>query len=328
MKPVAWWQPGLTTGWLSRTWAQAFVFPLPSLARKELEASLRFKVQALVPSSEMVVNTRIFRHQGAIYGLALVDRLPEPHPPGGDLFLGMPLVLPGSWPAACMLAVATPEGWEVHGYEKRLLTSSYPPFQLNSAMVGKILDQNAGKPVFWTAPDPAFVPTPPEWAVPAPPWSLSRPWGIPWENPKEPRWPWGLGAVFLVVGTVALVAAASSGFQTKVERNQKWQNWLQSARSLVGAPALSAPKLAAAKAKAGEPLEDLLSAFARAWPSGVEIRRFEVADGKLSVTARAASALSAVSMLAKESLGSRVRVVQIRPLTGGEEFDLEGRVNP
>ena len=328
MKPSTWWRPGLTEGWLSRAWAQAFVFPLPALPKKELEASLRFKVQALVPSADVVVHTRIFRHQGAIYGLALLDRLPEPKPPVSDLFLGMPLVLPSSWPPECLLAVATPEGWEVHGYANRLLAVSYPPFQLHSAMAGKVLAQNSGKPLFWVAPDAAFVPTPPDGAQPAPGWPASHPWGIPWETPKESRGPWALGAVLLLVGIAALGVSVARGLEAKAERNQQWQNWLQSARTLAGAPALSAQRLAAGRAKAGEPLEDLLATFARVWPSGVEIRRFEVSDGKLTVTARAASALAAVSTLAQDPLGSRVRVVQIRPFPGGEEFDLEGKVNP
>ena len=328
MKPAMWWKPGLSAGWLSRTWAQGYVFPLPALKRSELEVSLRFKVQALLPSPDLPLSTRFFSHQGTLYGLALLDRLPVPKPPTQDLFLGMPLVVPSSWPQSCLLAVATPEGWEIHAYEKRILSASYPPVQTGSPVVQKILAHYPEQRVFWTVPDQECNPVPPRWAQQAPDWPSTRPWGIPWNAPKQPRWPWVVGGLLLAAGLAAWVLAGSALLQGKQERNRQWESWLGSARTLAGAPALSAQKLAAAQSKAGEPLDDLLSALARAWPSGVEIRRLEVSDGKLSLTARAPSALTAVSNLSKQALGTRVRVVQIRPFPGGEEFDLEGKVAP
>jgi len=135
-----------------------------------------------------------------------------------------------------------------------------------------------------------------------------------------------LGGLVLIVGLSAWLFVGVDFLQGKQERNQRWELWVKTARTLVGPPALSAQKQQEAKLRSGEPLEEVLLDLSEAWRSDVEIRRFEMASGTISITARAPSALSAVAALGRRPVGTYLRVVQIRPVVGGEEFDLEGKV--
>lgn len=326
MKGLVWWRPGGLGGLLSRKWAQVFVFPLPPLSPEERESSLRYRVQALLPASDVPLLFRTFEHRGQSYGLVIVDRLPDPKP-SSNLALGFPLVLPRTWPERCLLAVASPEGWEIQRYDKGVLAESFPPFQEGSSALKKVLDQNPNDRVFWVAPVDDLVPPPPKWAEPAPPWNPSRRWGVPWQPPSEPRWPWVLAALLLAIGIAGWSFAAWQNWDVKQERNQNWEHWLQTARPLVETPSDPA-RLEAARALKGESWQQVLSTLAEAWPEGVEIRRLEVFQGKVLLTAQAESALKAVAALAAQPKGANFKVLQIRPSAGKEEFDMEGKSAP
>jgi len=50
MKQNVWWSPNGSDGTLlSHRWVQAFVFELPPLKHAELQKTLRYKVQAMLP---------------------------------------------------------------------------------------------------------------------------------------------------------------------------------------------------------------------------------------------------------------------------------------
>ena len=324
---ASWWQPGRTGGLVSRPWAQVFVFPLPSLRRADLDSSLRFKVQALLPGWEPRLQTRFFRHQGRLYGLALVDRLPDPHPEPNALFLGMPPVLPGTWPPRCLLAVASPEGWEIHSYVDGVLSVSYPPVQAGSPLVLKILGEASGVEVLTVVPDPAVTWEPIQGSRPAPPWPRRFAWPSPWSGVREVQWPWAVGSVLAATGVLLMVLAGYLSWESRVDRNEQWGQWVRTAKTMTGTPT-TAKNLATLATAAGERVPEVLAALGRVWPTGVVIRKLTLADSTLSVTARAPSALGAVSRLGQEPLVAQLRVVQIRPVAGGEEFDLQGKVSP
>jgi hypothetical protein len=328
MKSQHWWKPGMEGGLVSRAWAQVFIFPLPKLKRSELATSLQYKVQALLPSSEFPLITHFAQHEGKLYGVAILDRIPEPKPPLKNLMVGVPLILPKSWPSDCLLAVATEEDWEVHRFRNHILNASYPPIQSDSAVASRILDQNPDVPAYWIAPTPKLDLQAPKWAVTAPAWPDSHAWGISLSPPKEPRWPWLLAGFFILGGVFLMANTGIMILQDKKERNREWEAWLNTARTQIGTPDIQKQSNIQGEAQSGEPLKKVLTTLSTAWPSGVEIRRLELLNGKLTLTAKAASALSAMASLSTSPLGKQLRVIQIRPTVGGEEFDLEGKATP
>jgi hypothetical protein len=319
-----WWQPGMPGGLLSRRWAQAHVFPLPELKKEELEASLRFKAQALLPADELSMKTRLFRHGGKLFGLVLVDRLPADRPTDDKLSLGTLLQLPKTWPKKVLLAVESPEGWEVHRFEERLLAASFPPLSPSSTGFDRLKLNHPDHQLVWYSPETGA--TGPEGFEPCPGLPASMVWGIPWANPVPPKWPallWTTAILLLVVGW-----GGGAWFQwdSKTQRNEQWRQWVKQAQRQA-AQALPASTDKAVPEDGGIPLEEIFQALAADWPYDVTIRKGEIQVKKLVITAQARSALEAVGALGKDSHFKSIRVLEVRPGAGGEEFDLEGEWN-
>jgi hypothetical protein len=321
-----WWQPGMSGGLLSRRWAQAHVFPLPELKREELEASLKFKAQALLPSDDLALKTRLFRHRGKLFGLVLVDRLPAERPSDSQLTLGMPLLLPKNWPAKVLLAVETPDGWELHRYEDHLLRTSYPPLAAGSSGLARLMQEHAGFQFYWHSPEEGRYVAGPEGFDRCPDLPASQKWGIPWEDRAEPKWPavlWVLAVVLVVVGWGG---GAWLVWDAKAQQNDQWSHWLKQAqRQVTGISQANADKVRAQDG--GVPLEGIFSALAQDWGEGIAIQKAEINQEKLVLTVRSHSALAAVAALSKDRRFKNVKVLEIRPGSNAEEFDLEGEWN-
>ena len=327
MSRVTWWQPGGEGGLVSRAWAQVYVFPMPRLKQAELDASIRFKVQAMLPSQDVEISTQSFEHSGQVYGLAIVDRFPDPRPSTKSIRVGHPVLLPKSWPKDCLLTVRSPEGWETHCFEQGELISSYPPIPHDSVMFNKIRQQHASKVLL--AIDPANLGgKPPAEATAAPIWPARLPWGVSW-TPAKPRHYRILAGV--VMGTVGLflvgmtAVQSLSSVQSEVSR---WKDWVENAQQRLASDSGSTALSKDQQRLVGFDMAELLSDLSQAWPEGVKVTRLEVEGGKISLTARATSALSAVTKLKRSTLLSTLKVTQIRPVSGSEEFDMEGNLAP
>lgn len=320
---MTWWSPGQDEGWLSRRWVQVIVVALPNLPPKQIEASLKYKVQTLLPTPELAFSTRWFRYQGKTYGVAVINRFGEPAPRGKKVLVGVSLQLPRTWPGRCRVAVATPDGWEIHWYDQHVLAQSYPPFSTDSKLVFRYLEEHSEDPVFWLNPG-ALPIQPPEWATSAPAWPSNRAWGFSWTVAAEPRWPWWVGGVFFATSMALVALGLGELFDSKQRRNQEWKQWVDQVTILDGQSVVSAQRIQALQERSGVAFFEVMDGLHRAWSDQVEIQKISITGTTLSLTARASSALSASDLLDKASVPFRFRVVEIRQRPVGEEFDLEG----
>jgi hypothetical protein len=132
----------------------------------------------------------------------------------------------------------------------------------------------------------------------------------------------------VVLGLTLWFLAATNLLVQKQERNQQWQQWLSLAEKQVGQRSLTAGEQEVQKGLGGVNVESLIDSLAQAWPQGVIVRRLHTAGSTVTLTATASSALTAVSALGQDSRWKQVRVIQIRPTAAGEEFDVEGILEP
>ena len=139
MRELSWWSPADKEGGtessgvlLSHRWVQAFAFELPPLKQGELEASLRYKVQATLPvnTENYAFHTQLFRNGKRTCGAAFLasEASREALPTSArSLRVGVPLELPKSSAPEALLFISAPEGLVAHYYEGGLLRTSFAP---------------------------------------------------------------------------------------------------------------------------------------------------------------------------------------------------------
>jgi hypothetical protein len=333
MKPQSWWSPeGASGSLLSNRWVQTFVFELPPLRRKELEASLRYKVQALLPvnTESFAFHMQFLRLGKKSYGAAFLasetaqDALPSP---ARKLRVGLPLLLPKDSPAKLLLIVSSPEGLASHYYEAGLLKASFAPIEPEDMELrARILAQCPGAELVALAPDPDF-PLPPDLREREAPEALGQKLmdAFPlWDPPPPRRYPQLLGLLLLAAGLALCALALAGSLTARERRNEAWRSWLKQAESRSAAPSLQEQGAKLRKAQ-GAPIPELFAHLSRAWGSETRIVDLEWAQGKLTLTASSLSALASLRKLGADPWFRDIRIGDIRTQKDGSElFTIEG----
>jgi|GEM_PF-2278267 len=322
--------------YLSRKDVQAFVFPLPSLRKEELEASLRYKVQTLLPvqTESFAFQSHLFRHKGRNYGAAF---LASPVVQGlsavdaKELRLGFPLTIPDDWGSEVLLFVSSPEGLEVHVYEAGVLTSSFAPIkETDEALRQRILDRHSEARVMGIALDGHF-PLPRDLTASSlsPAQTKRFVANLPlWNQPRQRAYPLVLAALFAVVGLLLLGNAAFHAAAVRQERNDRWSRWLKTIELAPDAASLKA-QTAKLENLAGVPIPELFVHLAKVWPKGETIiQSLEWKASKLTLVAQSNSALTSLKQMDEDPWFRRVSVIEIRTQKDGSElFTIEGDVS-
>jgi hypothetical protein len=337
-----WWAPAGEEGLgsahgalLSSRWVQVFVFELPRLSRAELETSLRYKVQAMLPvnAESYVFRTRFFTAGKKNYGAAFLasvsaqESLPSP---AKGMLVGLPLLLPKPFDPRVLLAISSPEGLAMQYYEEGVLATSFAPIDAaDSELRSRITAECQGASLLALAPDPAF-PLPPDLADQEPKGrERERLIGAfpDWENPPRRLWPAALGALLFCIGVSLGILFMLDSVSLREKRNEEWRAWLKGVESSAASETASGKSLALLKAR-GAPIPELFERLAAAWGTNTRIVVFQWAQGKMSLTARSPSALESMKRLAADPQFKEIRIGNIRTLKdGGEEFTVEGEVS-
>jgi hypothetical protein len=339
MKQLSWWSPTSSEAsvrssgtLLSYRWVQTYVFELPALKHAELEASLRYKVQATLPvnAESYAFHTQIFRHGKKTCGAAFLasanarDTFPNP---AKGLRIGVPLFVPRTLPPKVLLFITTPDGLVTHYYEAGLLTTSFAPIgSTDLELRSRILAKCADAEIFALAPDSHF-PLPPDLHGKEVPEVLRTKLLAalpPWETPRRRRLPQVLGILLVAAGLLLCVATLRDAWLVRETRNEAWSSWLKKAESRAAAPSPQEQTALLIKAL-GAPIPELFEHLAAAWGSDTRIIDMEWAQGKLVLTATSSSALTSVRKLTADPWFHTLRVDDIKTQKDGSEvFTLEG----
>jgi hypothetical protein len=340
VKDQQWWSPNGTGAdaergtLLSYRWVQTFVFELPQLKRAELEASLRYKVQATLPvnAADFIFHTHVFRHGKKMYGAAFMataaarDVLPRP---ARTLRVASPLLLPRMSAAKVLLFVSTPEGLGASYYEDGLFKNSFAPIDLDDLdLRARILERCPGAEIVGLAPEPQY-PLPDDLKDRAPPDTLASKIvdAFPYWEPAPPRLlPRLMGVVLLGVGLAFCAYGLWSSWSVRNMRNELWKNWLKKNESLLNAPTSQQQTASLLKVQ-GAPVPELFEHLARIWGDETRIVELEWSHGKIALTAVCPSALASLRKLTADPWFRNMRVDDIRTQKDGTElFTVEGNL--
>ncbi len=339
MKQRRWWvpdregaRPGDTGALLSHRWVQAFVYKLPPLKPKELDASLRYKVQATLPVKidEHSFRTQLFRHRNQTCGAAFLasepgrDQLPARN---RELRVGVPLVLPSRLAPKTLLFLSTPDGLVPYYYEDGLLKTAFAPIEPEDLkMRARIIARCPEAEIVSLAPDTEY-PLPPDLAGQEPPESVRTQLmdAFPfWEARPPRRSPVVAGLLLAAVGLACLIVSLWTAWSIRAGRNAAWKAWLARTEAVAAAPSSRDQAAVLLKAR-GAPVPDLFARIAHAWGASTRIVDLEWSQGKLSITAASPSGLVSVRQLTQDPWFRNIRVDEIRTQKDGSEvFTIEG----
>jgi len=323
---TGWWNPEARNGevLLSRRYVQAFVFALPVLKRTELETTLRYKVQTILPvqADAFAFRTQLVRNARQTFGAAFLatDEIRNLDNHAAKLLrLGFPLTVPAGWGPRVLLFVASPEGIEAHYYESSVLKNSFAPFAAaDQNLARRLLSLHQNVRVFGWAPDSRF-PLPEGTWEPVPS-SIASLCPL-WEPPPPRKFPTVAGIALLTCGLALIGWTAADTVHQRETRNTVWKTWLKQA----GAVPAAGPSRAALIQAAGLLVPDIFSRLARAWPVGTRIESLQWASGKLVLTAQSISALRSLQRLTADPWFRLLKIDDIHALkSGGEQFTVEG----
>jgi hypothetical protein len=333
MKREPWWSPEEPSGvLLSNRWVQTFVFELPQLKQKELEASLRYKVQAMLPvdTASFAFRTQFFRQGKKNYGAAFLaskaaqDVLPNP---ARKFRVGLPLLLPKLSPPKTLLIVSTPEGLSTHYYEDRLLKASFAPIEATDMKLrARILAQCPGAQIVALAPDPKFP-------LPADLGKSEASEGArselmkafpSWDPPPRRKYLQILASLLLASGLALCALSLGDSLHAREKRNEEWKAWLKRTETQAATPSLREQAMRLLKAE-GIPIPELFAHLSKAWGSETRIIDFEWSQEKLRLTADSRSALASMRSLSADPWFRGIRIGEIRTQKdGSEQFTIEG----
>jgi len=342
MKKHTWWTPSTTddptasTGTLlSHKWVQAFVFELPPLKHGELQTTLRYKVQAMLPvnAEGFAFHTQLFHHAKRTLGAAFLaseaakDQLPMP---AKTLRVGVPLLLPQALPSKTLLFVSTPEGLTSHYYEESLLRTSFAPISLK--------DRELRNRIITKCPDAEIVALAPDEACPLPADLQEKEPSdaicskimdaFPlWEPAPPRRLPQAVGAALLAAGLALCVLTMWRSWSVRKERNDLWKTWLKKTETVMTAPKYQDQTVQLIKAQ-GAPIPELFTHLAKVWGNETRITNLDWVQGKLTLTAVSPSALTSLRRLTSDPWFRNIRVDDIRTQKDGTEmFIVEGALS-
>jgi hypothetical protein len=333
VKRRSWWSPKKGSGTLlSYRRVRTYVFELPPLARKESEASLRYKVRAILPvdAAGFDVRSRFFRQGKKSYGAAFLapmdgrEALPKK---AGALRIGLPLLWHRPSPASALLIVSCPEGLAMHHYERGILEASIAPIEPEDLdLRSRALARYPGAELVAIAPDAAFP-------LPADLIGYEAPEGLRkklykafprWEAPPRRSYAGPMGFLLLAAGLALAALALGDAQGAREERNAAWKARLEEAEALSMTPGIDARAATYLKAQ-GIPIPELFDRLSKAWGDEARIIDLEWSLGKLSLTAVGRSALGSIGNLRSDPWFRDIRVVEIRMRKdGSEEFTIEG----
>ena len=342
MKQQLWWSPKgsddqepSTGTLLSHRWVQTFVFELPPLKPKELETTLRFKVQATLPVNidDFAFHTQLFRHGSQICGAAFLaseiakDALPAS---AGTLRVGVPLALPKGFVPKVLLFISTPEGLVPHYYEEGILKTSFAPIDPDDMELReRVLSKCPDAEIIGLAPDSRFpLPSGLDEKEPAEPLRVKLLDAFPsWVARPPRRYPQIIGSLLLAAGLMLCILALWNSWSVREQRNKVWKEWLQKTESVKVAPSLQEQAAKVLKAQ-GAPVPDLFAHLSRVWGNQTRIIDLEWAQGKLTLTAVSPAALLSLQKLTSDPWFRNMHVDDIRTQKDGTEvFTAEGALS-
>jgi len=336
MKQNVWWSPNGSDGTLlSHRWVQAFVFELPPLKHAELQKTLRYKVQAMLPvnTEGLAFHTQLFRQGKKTFGAAFLasevakDVLPVP---AKTLRVGVPLFLPKALATKALVFISTPEGLASYYYEERILRASFPPFDPDDKELRRrIIEKCPDAEIVGLQPDSRF-PLPSDLQEKEPNETLrAKLWvALPlWEPAPPRRSPQVAAALLFAAGLTLCTLTLWRAWSARSERNQIWKAWLKRTESMMTAPSYQDQTAQLLKAQ-GAPVPGLFSHLAKAWGNDTRIVNLEWVQGKLTLSAVSASALTSLQKLTSDPWFRSIRIGDIRTQKDGSEiFVVEGSLS-
>jgi hypothetical protein len=332
MTSLKWWSPESSGGSiLSSQWVQTFVFELPPLRQAELETTLRYKVQAMLPvnTEGFAFHARVLKQGKKTFGAAFLasqaaqEVLPSP---ARKLRIGLPLLLPKGEGDKVLLLIATPEGISSHYYEDGVLKNSFAPIgSAEKDLRSRILAEHPEAELICLAPDPD-CPLPPDLRGNEAPESLreaiSRAFPL-WEEPPERRSPLIAACVLAVAGLALCALSLGRAVEVKERRNGEWKTWIAKAENSL---ATSAEGRNDALLKAqGAPVPELFERLAKDWKEETRIVDLEWVEGKLRLTAVSRSSLDSLRQLTADPWFRAIKIGAMKARKdGNEEFTIEG----
>jgi hypothetical protein len=335
MKRLAWWSPEHAEGMiLSSRWVQTFVVELPPLKEAELEVTLRYKVQAMMPvnTDGFVFHTRFFTKGKKTYGAAFLvsesaqKALPSP---AGKLRVGLPLQTPAQAGRKVLLFIATPDGISAHYYVEGILTTSFAPIAADDMELReRILAECPEAELICLAPDPAYA-FPPDLRGKEPQEALQGALldAFPlWDEMHPRRLPRIIACLLAAAGIALGALSLGRAIESREQRNEAWKVYLVKEEAAMAANPRDRTE-ALLKAQ-GAPVPELFEHLATVWGDGTRIVDLEWAEGKLSLTARSHSALDSLRQLTADPWFHGIRIGDIKTQKdGSEEFTIEGGLN-
>ncbi len=301
---------------IPRSAYQVFVFDLPLLASRELEAAARFRVRSLSPlhPDQYQVYLDVFRQSKTVTVLAFL--VPGDLTPGPQARAEFPARLPRSWPRDLIVSQQAGDTTEFYVYRGGILKAALPPAGSPRAVEetwAALQREHPGLPVearSFSGLPAAFFPR------------------FRKTLPVDRSWHWA--ALPLVLGLGLAVWGGAQHLGRLEARNALWKTWLQERSTAPGQgeAARIEKRWKELQPQAGFPLLEVLSRMAARWPEGVRIVVFEAREDRLQIEAEAVNALKSIEALLADPWFASLKVVRIRTNpAGADTFLLEGEVS-